>query len=55
VSSILLHRTDYPARGEWEGMLFPCVPGYESVGKVSKIGSSVKAYARLLKGDVRYR
>src|SRR5580692_11992648 len=35
------HSDLHAARGEWEGIPFPCVPGHEIVGKVSKVGSSV--------------
>jgi uncharacterized zinc-type alcohol dehydrogenase-like protein len=38
------HSDIHQARNEWGGSIFPMVPGHEIVGKVSKIGSSVKKF-----------
>lgn len=38
------HSDIHTARGDWEGTLYPCVPGHEIVGKVTKIGSSVSKF-----------
>lgn len=38
------HSDIHQARNEWGGAIFPMVPGHEIVGKVSKVGSSVKKY-----------
>jgi alcohol dehydrogenase (NADP+) len=36
------HSDLHAARGEWEGMIYPCVPGHEIVGRVSAVGKAVK-------------
>ena len=38
------HSDLHQVRGEWEGTIYPCVPGHEIVGKVSAIGKSVKSF-----------
>jgi len=38
------HSDVHTARGEWEGTVYPCVPGHEIVGKVSRVGEHVKKY-----------
>jgi alcohol dehydrogenase (NADP+) len=38
------HSDIHTARGDWAGTKYPCVPGHEIVGKVSKIGSAVKKF-----------
>lgn len=39
------HSDLHTARGEWEGTLYPCVPGHEIVGRVTAIGSDVTKFA----------
>lgn len=38
------HSDLHIARGEWGGTTFPCVPGHEIVGRVTKVGSGVKKF-----------
>jgi uncharacterized zinc-type alcohol dehydrogenase-like protein len=38
------HSDLHTARGEWGGTVFPCVPGHEIVGKVSRVGPSVTKF-----------
>lgn len=38
------HSDIHTARSEWAGTVYPCVPGHEIVGKVSKVGSDVKSF-----------
>ncbi len=38
------HSDLHTARGEWAGSQFPCVPGHEIVGRVSRVGSDVKTF-----------
>lgn len=38
------HSDLHTARGEWESVKFPSVPGHEIVGRVSGIGDAVKKY-----------
>ena len=38
------HSDIHTARGEWGGTTFPCVPGHEIVGRVTKVGSDVKNF-----------
>jgi uncharacterized zinc-type alcohol dehydrogenase-like protein len=38
------HSDIHQARDEWGGAIFPMVPGHEIVGKVAKIGKTVKGY-----------
>ena len=43
------HSDLHTARGEWPGILYPCVPGHEIVGRVTAIGKDVK---KVKAGDV---
>ncbi|HVM62266.1 MAG TPA: NAD(P)-dependent alcohol dehydrogenase [Verrucomicrobiae bacterium] len=38
------HTDVHQARNEWKGTTFPCVPGHEIVGRVTKKGSKVKKF-----------
>ncbi|MBS1665341.1 MAG: alcohol dehydrogenase catalytic domain-containing protein, partial [Bacteroidetes bacterium] len=38
------HSDLHQARDEWGGAVFPMVPGHEIVGRISRIGSSVKDF-----------
>jgi uncharacterized zinc-type alcohol dehydrogenase-like protein len=38
------HSDLHIARNEWGGTQYPCVPGHEIVGRVSKVGSDVKKF-----------
>lgn len=38
------HSDIHTARGDWEGTQYPCVPGHEIVGKVTKVGSAVTQF-----------
>jgi uncharacterized zinc-type alcohol dehydrogenase-like protein len=38
------HSDLHTVRAEWEGTVFPCVPGHEIVGKVTRVGSDVKSF-----------
>ena len=39
------HSDLHTVRAEWEGTLYPCVPGHEIVGHVSAVGSEVTRFA----------
>lgn len=39
------HSDLHTARGEWDGTLYPCVPGHEIVGRVRAVGSEVTNFA----------
>ena len=39
------HSDLHTARGEWDGTLYPCVPGHEIVGRVSAVGGDVTKFA----------
>ncbi len=39
------HSDLHQVRAEWNGTLFPCVPGHEIVGHVSAVGSDVAGFA----------
>ncbi len=39
------HSDLHTARGEWDGTLYPCVPGHEIVGRVRAVGSDVTGFA----------
>lgn len=39
------HSDLHTVRGEWEGTLYPCVPGHEIVGRVSAVGGDVTKFA----------
>lgn len=38
------HSDLHTARGEWPGVQYPCVPGHEIIGKVTKVGSDVTRF-----------
>src|ERR1700733_12861534 len=38
------HSDLHTARGEWPGTVYPCVPGHEIVGRVTKVGADVKGF-----------
>ncbi|QOV91971.1 NAD(P)-dependent alcohol dehydrogenase [Humisphaera borealis] len=38
------HSDLHQARNEWQGTTFPCVPGHEIVGRVTKVGSKVRKF-----------
>lgn len=38
------HTDIHQARNEWHGTTYPCVPGHEIVGVVTKVGSSVRDF-----------
>lgn len=39
------HSDLHQVRSEWEGTLYPCVPGHEIVGRVSAVGEKVTKFA----------
>ncbi len=45
----ICHSDLHQARNEWKNTNYPCMPGHEIVGKVSKVGASV---SRVKVGDV---
>lgn len=38
------HSDIHTARGEWQGSLYPCVPGHEIIGRVARVGSQVTKF-----------
>jgi alcohol dehydrogenase (NADP+) len=38
------HSDLHTVRSQWPGTIYPCVPGHEIVGRVTKIGSGVKGF-----------
>ncbi len=38
------HSDLHATRGEWPGMLYPCVPGHEIVGRVTAVGKQVTKF-----------
>ena len=43
----ICHSDLHQARNEWSGVMptvYPCVPGHEIVGRVTKVGSAVKKF-----------
>src|SRR6218665_4035657 len=38
------HSDIHTARGDWAGTQYPCVPGHEIVGKVTRVGSAVRKF-----------
>ena len=38
----ICHSDIHTARNEWGGTQYPCVPGHEIVGKVTRVGKNVK-------------
>ena len=43
------HSDVHTARGEWPGSQYPCVPGHEIIGRVTKVGAQV---TKLKVGDI---
>jgi alcohol dehydrogenase (NADP+) len=43
------HSDLHTARGEWAGTAYPCVPGHEILGRVTKVGREVKKFKE---GDI---
>jgi uncharacterized zinc-type alcohol dehydrogenase-like protein len=39
------HSDIHQARNEWSNTVYPCVPGHEVVGRVTRIGAAVKRHA----------
>ncbi|SMG47996.1 NAD(P)-dependent alcohol dehydrogenase [Paracoccus sp. J56] len=42
----ICHSDLHQVRSEWAGTLYPCVPGHETVGRVTETGSHVTAHKR---------
>src|ERR1700722_10244471 len=40
----ICHSDLHTARNEWKNTVYPCVPGHEIVGRVTKVGKDVKRY-----------
>jgi uncharacterized zinc-type alcohol dehydrogenase-like protein len=40
----ICHTDVHQARNEWNGTMYPCVPGHEIVGRVTKAGANVKTF-----------
>src|SRR5919112_4708950 len=40
----ICHSDLHTVRGEWGGTVYPCVPGHEIVGRVTKVGSAVTRF-----------
>ena len=40
----ICHSDLHTVRGEWAGTVYPCVPGHEVVGRVTKVGSGVSKF-----------
>ncbi|MDB4932126.1 MAG: Alcohol dehydrogenase, zinc-binding protein [Myxococcaceae bacterium] len=38
------HSDLHTVRGEWSGTVYPCVPGHEVVGRVTRVGSAVRGF-----------
>lgn len=38
------HSDLHQARNEWQNTVYPCVPGHEIVGKITRVGESVTAF-----------
>ena len=43
------HSDIHTARNEWHGTTYPCVPGHEIVGRVTRVGAAVKKFKE---GDI---
>ena len=43
------HSDVHTVRNEWHGTTYPCVPGHEIVGRVTKVGAQVKSFKE---GDI---
>ena len=40
----ICHSDLHTVRNEWGGTVYPCVPGHEIVGRVTKVGSAVTKF-----------
>ena len=40
----ICHSDLHTARGEWPGTVYPCVPGHEIIGRVTKVGARVRRF-----------
>jgi len=40
----ICHSDLHQVRGEWQGTLYPCVPGHEIVGRVAEVGAHVTTH-----------
>lgn len=40
----ICHSDLHQARGQWDGTIYPCVPGHEIVGRVEAVGASVTSH-----------
>lgn len=40
----ICHSDIHTARNEWKNTVYPCVPGHEIVGRISKVGTDVKGF-----------
>src|ERR687890_2616635 len=40
----ICHSDLHTVRSEWGGTVYPCVPGHEIVGRVTKVGSEVTKF-----------
>lgn len=40
----ICHSDVHTARNEWRGTVYPCVPGHEIIGRVSKVGEQVRKF-----------
>ncbi len=45
----ICHSDVHTVRNEWHGTTYPCVPGHEIIGRVSKVGADVKNFKE---GDI---
>ena len=43
------HSDLHTARNEWNGTVYPCIPGHEIVGRVTRVGTGVKKFKE---GDI---
>jgi uncharacterized zinc-type alcohol dehydrogenase-like protein len=41
----ICHSDLHTARGEWQGTVYPCVPGHEIIGRVAEVGADVTHHA----------
>jgi uncharacterized zinc-type alcohol dehydrogenase-like protein len=40
----ICHSDLHTVRSEWQGTVYPCLPGHEIIGRVAKVGPAVKKY-----------
>ncbi len=40
----ICHSDIHNVRGDWDDVEYPCIPGHEIIGKVTRIGKSVKSF-----------